>query len=306
MADSDLVLSILEGIFGDWKNHNPISGQISFDCPVCSYDIKGLEKGDGKGNLEINYRKNIYKCWACSDTNNTQGRLRYLISRWGSPSEKKLFALAVPEKYDGSAEVWEDLVMPEGYVTLLDGNVRDFKYMEAVRYLKKRGITREHIEKFRMGYTTQGKYSHRIIVPSYDIKDELNYFVARSYVPTKLKYKNPKVQKEKVIFNEFNVKWDEDIYLVEGVFDMFFLPNAIPLLGKIITDHLWNEIYDKAKGDIILCLDGDAWGSTVKLYAKLNGGVLRGRVKVLVMPEDKDIGDMRGDISELEIIELEK
>ena len=145
-----------------------------------------------------------------------------------------------------------------------------------------------------------------VIFPSFDLGGKLNYFVARSYVPTKLKYKNPKVQKEKVIFNEFNVKWEEDIYLVEGVFDMFFLPNAIPLLGKIITDHLWNEIYDKAKGDIILCLDGDAWGSTVKLYAKLNGGTLRGRVKVLVMPEDKDIGDMRGDISELEIIELEK
>ena len=305
MADSDLVLSILGDIFGDWKNHNPITGQISFDCPVCSYDIKGLDKGDGKGNLEINYNKNIYKCWSCVDTNNTRGRLRYLISRWGSPNEKKLFDLAVPDKYTGD-DIWEDLVIPKGYSTLLDGNVRDFKYMEAVRYLKKRGITREHIEKFRIGYTTEGKYSHRIIVPSYDTKNELNYFIARSYVPTKLKYKNPKVQKEKVIFNEYNINWDEDIYLVEGVFDMFFLTNAIPLLGKIITDHLWNEIYDKSKGDIILCLDGDAWDSTVKLYSKLNGGKLRGRVKALKVPKDKDIGDMRGDISELEIIELEK
>ena len=33
---------------------------------------------------------------------------------------------------------------------------------------------------------------------------------------------------------------------------------------------------------------------------------IRGRVKALKVPKDKDIGDMRGDISELEIIELEK
>ena len=84
--------------------------------------------------------RTFIKCWACVDTHNTRGRLRYLISRWGSPNEKKLFALAVPDKYIGD-DVWEDLVIPEGYTSLLDGNARDFKYMEAVRYLKKRGIT---------------------------------------------------------------------------------------------------------------------------------------------------------------------
>ena len=58
MADLDLIVDVLQDIFGEWKNHNPNSGQISFDCPTCSFDIKGLEGGDGKGNLEINYRKN--------------------------------------------------------------------------------------------------------------------------------------------------------------------------------------------------------------------------------------------------------
>ena len=67
---SEIIVEILEGILGEPRKHYKDKSQISFDCPVCSYDIKGLEKGDGKGNLEINYESNVYKCWACSETNN--------------------------------------------------------------------------------------------------------------------------------------------------------------------------------------------------------------------------------------------
>ena len=306
MADFDLIVDVLQDVFGEWKNHNSHSGQISFDCPVCSFDLKGLEDGDGKGNLEINYRKNIYKCWACSDTNNTRGRLHYLMSKWANPHQKKIFSLAVPEEFKESAEEWDDIVIPKGFTSLLGGNDLDIRYKEAINYLTRRGITKECVRKYKLGYTTIGKYSHRIIFPSYDKKGELNYFVARSYVNTKLKYKNPKVQKDNIIFNEDNINWKKDIYLVEGVFDMVFLSNAIPLLGKTVSEHLWSELYKRAKADIIICLDGDAWASTQKLFDKLNGGILHKRIKVLKLPKDKDIGDLRGDLSSLDFIELEK
>ena len=54
------VIEILEDILGDYRSHNDHRGQISFDCPVCSYDIKGLETGDGKGNLEVNYKQEVF------------------------------------------------------------------------------------------------------------------------------------------------------------------------------------------------------------------------------------------------------
>jgi hypothetical protein len=43
--------------------HNDYRCQMSFDCPTCSYEIKGLENGDGKGNLEVNYKYNVYKAF---------------------------------------------------------------------------------------------------------------------------------------------------------------------------------------------------------------------------------------------------
>jgi hypothetical protein len=45
-VDYSAVFDILEDIFGDYKNHNDYRYQVSFDCPVCSHEIKGLDKGE--------------------------------------------------------------------------------------------------------------------------------------------------------------------------------------------------------------------------------------------------------------------
>jgi DNA primase len=115
--------------------------------------------------------------------------------------------------------------------------------------------------------------------------------VSRSWNPkSKLKYKNPEAAKDFLIFNESLIDFKKDIYIVEGVFDSFFLDNSIALLGKYINDNMWEKLYDKAKKDIIICLDGDA-------YDKLNGGTLYNRVKLVKLPKDKDVCDLRGDIT---------
>jgi hypothetical protein len=78
----DYLINILENFLGDYRKHNEDSHQISFDCPACAED-KGLADGDGKGNLEINYKFGVFKCWACQDTNNMHGKLPTLIKRYG-------------------------------------------------------------------------------------------------------------------------------------------------------------------------------------------------------------------------------
>ena len=44
--------------------------------------------------------------------------------------------------------------------------------------------------------------------------------------------------------------------------------------------------------------DGDAYDNAVKLYHELNGGVLYGRIKIVKLPKDKDVCDLKGDIKE--------
>jgi hypothetical protein len=39
MKEESLLIDLIENIFGEPKNINEYSGQISVDCPVCSYEI---------------------------------------------------------------------------------------------------------------------------------------------------------------------------------------------------------------------------------------------------------------------------
>ena len=306
VSEDNLVLDLIENIFGEPKSVNEYSGQVSVDCPVCSYEIKGLSKTDGKGNLEINYINHIYKCWACAETHDTHGHLGKLIQQFGSKKDKKTYNLIRPDKVEKKKKEFKELELPKEYKKFEEIHPLHLPRKEALNYLKKRGITQETIDKYQIGICMEGDYAGRIIVPSFNKKGDLNFFVSRSWNPrSKLKYKNPEASKDFLIFNESLIDWKKDIYLVEGVFDSFFLDNSIALLGKYVNDNLWEMLYNKAKKNIIVCLDGDAFDDAKNIYDKLNGGVLYGRVKLLKLPKDKDVCDLRGEINDYYVKEKE-
>jgi DNA primase len=284
-------------VLGDHKQHYGSKGQISFDCPVCAEE-KGLETGDGKGNLEINYSRHVYKCWACSETNGTHGPLGKLFDKYGTKKQKKVYELIKPEELK-KEEVWRPkLRLPEGFTKFSDSNPIFIPHREAMNYLTSRGITNEIIERFGIGYTVKGDFAFRIVVPSYNKEGELNYFIARAWANKKMKYKNPAVPKDEIIFNESLINWEKDVYLVEGAFDSFFLENSIVMLGKVMSKLLFETLYNNAKGNIIICTDGDAWQNGLKLYHELNGGTLYNRIKIVKLPLDKDVCDLKGQIEE--------
>jgi len=298
MSDEvDVLIELLEDVLGDHKQHYGSKGQISFDCPVCAEE-KGLETGDGKGNLEINYSRHVYKCWACSETNGTHGPLGKLFDKYGTKKQKKVYELIKPEELK-KKEVWRPkLRLPEGFTKFSDSNPIFIPHREAMNYLTSRGITNEIIERFGIGYTVKGDFAFRIVVPSYNKEGELNYFIARAWANKKMKYKNPAVPKDEIIFNESLINWEKDVYLVEGAFDSFFLENSIVMLGKVMSKLLFETLYNNAKGNIIICTDGDAWQNGLKLYHELNGGALYNRIKIVKLPLDKDVCDLKGQIEE--------
>jgi len=295
--EKEVVIDLLRDFLGKEKAHYDLKCQITFDCPVCSYDIKGLDHGDGKGNLEINYCRHIYKCWSCGETHGTQGPLGKLFDRFGTKMAKKTYNLVRPQDEKYVAPKLQ-VKIPTGYKQFKDSNERFIPHKEAMRYLTSRGITNEIIEKYKIGYTVDGDFAYRVIIPSFDKEGELNYFIARSWVPSKMKYKNPTVPKETIIFNESNIDFSKTIYLVEGAFDMLFLDNSIPLLGKHVSPMLFERLYNEALGEIHICLDGDAWDAAQKLFHELNGGTLYGRIKIIRPPKDRDVCDLRGEINE--------
>ena len=302
---SQLIVEILEDVLGNSKKHYENKSQISFDCPVCS-SIKGLDGGDGKGNLEVNYNHHVYKCWACSETYGTHGTLNKLIRKYGNKTHLKQYQLVIPEDKRIVTEKEKVVIngLPKEFTSLtIDRN--DSGYKQAIQYLKKRNIGLDLIEKYNLGYANTGDYKGRIIFPSYDSDGNINYFLGRSYEKyTKLKYKNPEVSKMDIIFNEGKINWDSNIYLVEGVFDHITLPNSIPMLGKVLNDLLFKKLIDCASAKVIIVLDNDAEKDAINLYRRLNSTKLNGRVLMVYMPKRFDLSDVHQKLGSNGVIKL--
>jgi DNA primase len=290
--DAEILVELLREILGDEKQHYESKGQIAFDCPVCDEDRH-------KGNLEVNYHNHVYKCWSCGDVNNTKGPLGKLFDSFGNRKQKKVYKVLQPEDDKPKERKIPKLKLPESFTLFKDANPIYPIRRQAYNYLKQRGIGDDLIEKYGIGFCDNGSHKGRIVVPSYDSKGGLNYYIARSWDPnTRAKYKNPEAEKDKIIFNESLINWEDDIFLVEGVFDGFFLPNSIPMLGKHMSGLLFDSLYNKSKGVVTIALDGDAWKDAVRLYEELNGGDLYGRLKIVKLPTDKDVCDLKGNIAD--------
>ena len=103
----------------------------------------------------------------------------------------------------------------------------------AYNYLRKRGLTDADIVRWKIGYCFSGEYRNRVIIPSFDDDGDVNFFIARSYSGDSYKYKNPRASKN-IVFNELFIDWNEDLTIVEGVFDAVVAGNAAPILGSTL------------------------------------------------------------------------
>lgn len=296
-----MIVNILENFLGAPASHYENKHQVQFDCPMCSQD-KGMYGGDGKGNLAINYEKGVYKCWACWERNNMHGTLLYLIKKYGNKQHLKDYLLIAPQiiKNRNTPEIKEvqiDVKLPESFRAFSKATEYHTKFSEAYTYVKGRGLNDKILHSYNIGYTCDGKHKNRIVIPSYDMNGELNYWVTRTFDKWgKFKYLNPETDveakdKNHIIFNEGRINWDSTIYLVEGAFDHIVTPNSIPLLGKFISDLLFQMLQTKAKGDIVIVLDGGAEerADTKVLYKRLNTVNLYNRIKVVYLKDGEDL-----------------
>lgn len=221
---------ILHETFG---NHTEKGSELLFTCPACNHR---------KRKFSVNLDKNAFKCWVCD----YRGRnIRRLIRRFGSYVQL--------QKWDGitnrtDLERFADLFMepihredkaklelPKEFVSLCAKNI-PATGMYALRYLQSRGLTKDDIIKWKIGYCFEGEYRNRIIVPSFDDDGDCSYFIARSYTGDSYKYKNPRASKD-IVFNELFINWNKDLVLVEGVFDALVAGNAVPILGSTLRTN---------------------------------------------------------------------
>ena len=219
-----------------------------------------------KPKLQINIKTGKWHCWV---SNQGGHNLFQLFKKLKASREQfdELVELVGDTKYKKyeSKEVRKEVVrLPKEFKTMWKnggGIIQKHSWV----YLQNRGITREDVIRYGIGYCDGGLYSNRVIIPSYDSDGELNYFVGRSIYKDGMKYKNPPISKNVIGFDLF-INWDEPIVLCEGVFDAIAIKrNAIPLFGKTVPKILMKKIYEKCVKSIYILLDRDAIKDSIKM-----------------------------------------
>jgi hypothetical protein len=303
--------SIINDIFGKVNNYLQ-SEQISVNCPRCQ-EYEGLSKPDGKFNLEINTENGMFHCWKCSDPG-FSGTLGKLIKTYGSDNDYEMYKSLGGNDFNYNyEEIDEDDIpviinLPDEMILFSDMDIKNKDHLEAYNYMViDRQITKDILFKYRIGFCVTGIYAKRIIIPSYNEFGDINYFVGRNYnpkVPNKFKYKNPEVDKNRIIFNEGFINWDSCVYLVEGGFEMVTFPvNIIPMLGKTIYKKLFFKLQEM-KPNVVILLDPDAYKNAIEIFFKLKSIYIdcEEKVNIVVLPTEEDLDELRKNKGHDEVI----
>ena len=242
-----------------------VGKETLFKCPKCNHH---------KNKLSVNIQKGAFKCWVCDYSG---VNIYNLIKGRGTYEQKSAW-----RELDGKVEIndfdslfleeekpkKQRIDLPKDFKTLTSNNL-SLSALPALNYLKKRGVTKSDILRWKIGYSLSGEYANRIIIPSFDEYGYVNYFVARTYVDAWPQYKNPPVSKN-IVFNELFVDWNEPVVIVEGAFDAIKAGNAIPILGSTLGEKskLFERLISR-NSKVFIALDKDASKKALKLVRSL-------------------------------------
>ena len=272
-----LLLTKLEGVLG--KSIPTSRGNYSFKCPSCNHR---------KHKLEINLTSQQYHCWVCDIKGS---RISSVLKRTKASPDKLSEIYPLLPKGKGKIEHADTtILLPDEYKPLHEISSKDIMAKHAIKYLKSRGITKNEILKYNMGYCDGGLYNKMVIIPSYNSSGGLNYFIARSFEEDAwIKYRNPKVSKDVIGLESF-VNFNVPLILCEGIFDAIAIKrNVIPLFGKTISNELKKKLALSKVDKIYIALDKDAMKQAIKHAKDLMDA---GKEVYMIDLEDKDPSDM--------------
>jgi DNA primase len=281
MQDYLILLGALENVLG--KSQKRARDNYAFHCPFCNHKKMKLEIKLGTDSEG----KNPWECWVCR----TRGRtVKSLLYQLKLPKEQAHEVLKFVHKGDTTFYTQNTSVaLPEEFRSINDLSPTSIMGQKLRRYLSNRGISDLDILRYNIGFCDKGEYAGRIVIPSYDENNNLNFFVARTYEDNWMKYKNPEASKDIIAF-ENQINWSKPIVLVEGVFDaMAVRRNAIPILGKSLPQALLKKIVSAGSEDIYIALDGDAKKQALSYSEQL---LNMGKTVYLVELKDKDPSEM--------------
>lgn len=251
---------------------------LTYHCPKCHHHKQKFEVC-----LDEPHKWN---CWVCNF--HGRGMRNLFLSLGASPrtlsildklvetkvstyqpnlSLKDRILLRFGEKSPSHEQV---LYLPPFFKSLADDD-GSIDYKIARKKARERRLTFCDIIKYNIGYCTKGEYANRLVFPSYDANNNLNFYSCRNYSDEGLKYKNSEFSKNIIGFENL-VDFDFPIYLTEGALDAIATRrNAIPLFGKTLSPKLKHAITKSNCPEVNVILDDDALRSAIRIAEWVHG-----------------------------------
>lgn len=249
-------ISILSEIFSDYKIRKGCEFVTRCPSKECKSDINWYNKK----KLEISLKNDRFSCWRC----HFSGHVIKILRIYGSQKQRDNYSKIIGFHFGDTNEHEQTPVeLPREYLFVLD--FKSSKTKRAHEWLTSRGIDDETILQNRIGFCETGKYSNRIIFPSFDDTCKLNYFTTRHiFKNDSFKWLNCEHSLKSYIWNEIFVDWTKPIILTESVktYLKFFgrNTNLVCNNGALMTPKykLFSKILLDSCNDVIVAYDPDA------------------------------------------------
>ena len=162
------VITVLDEVLGVGTSMK--NDEQAHYCPFCHHHKK---------KLQINLKTQYWHCWVCD----SKGRkIQRLLKRLHVDSRKlrKIYEIYGDDYVVYSKDTEDEKVelrLPNEFQSLLkEPKGLNPTFRKVKEYARKRGITTRDIKRYNIGYC-DGVIFNRIIIPSYDNDNRLNYFI---------------------------------------------------------------------------------------------------------------------------------
>ena len=266
----------------------------NFRCPICGDSEK--QKNKARGYLYQIKANTNYKCHNCGASMSFNNFLKQI-----DPGVQKQYAM---EKFKEGFSGGRNFVVEEPEFNFEEPVFkkkldlpRASEVSVAKEYLEKRMIDpskfyfakkyKEWVNTQKQTFDTIGRDESRIIIPMYDVKQNLIGFQGRSLGPSLVKYITTLfIDDAPKIYGLDEINDSKPVYIVEGPFDSTFIKNAVAMCGSDVDIGSFNW------SDYIYVYDNEPRNR--EIVNRISKTIDRGD-KVVIWPTtipEKDINDM--------------
>ena len=247
------IISILSRLFKQTLHIQKNGVEVLLYCPCCKHH---------KRKLNVNTFTGYYQCWLGCEF---KGKSFYSLLRKLKAPKEYYDLLCKDRHVTYVQEEKKKLELPEDFHPLYVPS-KDYHYKNALNYcINKRKLTNYDIIRYNVGYCDTGLFRNRIVIPSYDKDNNLNFYSGRDYYSGYIKYRLCDGSKDIIGFESFT-NFNYPITIVEGQLDAIAVKyNSIPLFGKSLSQTLKLKLLENKPTRVNVLLDNDALDSSLKI-----------------------------------------